>query len=338
MNKKSLREKHGITLIALIITIIIMIILVAVSVSVIINSGLIGKAKKAGEGYKTAYEQEQKIGETINVDGVEYTLDEYIDSIGGDGGTNTTKDKNGLEIAQGENTFPYLPDSNSEITGKENEKNDLSYGLTVKDSNGNEWVWIEVPTSIYGNTEYNSNGDMQPENSEDYVKIRYCLETYAKTLIPEGTTTKNTKNGYKDYWYYYPSNGTVYSKDPVTGDQYMNDTANSDDISSYLTDNDGTKGTGLTYAQYQIKYKAMLKSVYENGGFYIGKYETGTETARGAETDELTLPVIKENAYPYTWITCSQAESLAEGLTTGRKNCKSNVWSTMGFSIKAFKQ
>ena len=25
---------------------------------------------------------------------------------------------------------------------------------------------------------------------------------------------------------------------------------------------------------------AMLKSVYENGGFYIGKYEVGTETLR----------------------------------------------------------
>ena len=77
MNKKFLREKHGITLIALIITIIIMLILVAVSVSILINSGLIGKAKEGAEKTKSAYEQEQRIGETISVDGVEYTIDEY---------------------------------------------------------------------------------------------------------------------------------------------------------------------------------------------------------------------------------------------------------------------
>ncbi len=188
-----MKKNNGITLIALIITIIIMLILVAVTISILINSGLIGKAKEGAQKTKTAYEQEQRLGETINVDGVEYTLDEYLNSLNGDGGSSTPKDKNGLTIAQGENTFPYLPDSNSEITGKENEKNDLSYGLTVKDSNGNEWVWIEVPTSIYANTAYNSNGDMQPANSEDYVKMRYCLETYAKTLIPEGTSYKNTK-------------------------------------------------------------------------------------------------------------------------------------------------
>ena len=143
----------------------------------------------------------------------------------------------------------------------------------------------------------------------------------------------------KDYWYYYPSNGTVYSKDPLTGDQYLNDAANSNDISSYTDAEtpDGTKGTGLSFSQYETKYKAMLKSTYENGAFYIGKYETGTETARGAGSDALTTAVIKENAYPYNYVTISQAEAKAESLATGRKNNKFNVWSTMGFSIKTFK-
>ena len=117
----------------------------------------------------------------------------------------------------------------------------------------------------------------------------------------------------------------------------MNNTANSDDISTYLTDTDGTKGTGLNFSQYETKYKAMLKSTYENGGFYIGKYETGTETARGAGSNALTAAVIKENAYPYNFVTISQAEARAESLATGRKNNKFNVWSTMGFSIKTFK-
>ena len=72
--------------------------------------------------------------------------------------------------------------------------------------------------------------------------------------------------------------------------------------------------TGLTSEQYtQLKQK-MLKSVYQNGGFYIGKYETGTETARtsvDASTAPTETPVIKQNVYPYNYVTCSQAQTLA---------------------------
>ncbi len=327
-----MKKNNGITLIALIITIIIMLILVAVSISILINSGLIGKAKEGAQKTKSAYELESRMGDSININGETYnSIDEVIGDL--DGGESVT-------IAQGENTFPYLPDNSSTITN-----NDLATGLTVKDSNQNEWVWIEVPTSIYTNSAYNTQsttGDMQPANAEDYIKIRYCLETYAKTLIPEGTEYSNTKKGYRDYWYYYWSTAnnlaySVYSKDPLTGEQYKNNEANSEDISTYLTSTDGTKGIGLTYIQYQALYQAMLKSVYENGGFYIGKYETGTETARSSGSNTLTTPVIQENAYPYNYVTISQAESLAESLATGRKNSKFNVWSAMGFSIKAFK-
>ena len=52
----------------------------------------------------------------------------------------------------------------------------------------------------------------------------------------------------------------------------------------------------------------MLKSVYQNGGFYIGKYETGREE----------IPVIKQNAYPYNNVTCSQAQTLASKMESGK--------------------
>ena len=65
----------------------------------------------------------------------------------------------------------------------------------------------------------------------------------------------------------------------------------------------------------------MLKSIYENGGFYVGRYETGIEMSENFRyygTDYTTehpitqKPVIKANAYPYNWVRCSQAEKLAE--------------------------
>ena len=74
-----MKKNNGITLIALIITIIIMLILVAVTISILINSGLIEKAKKAKQDTKTAYEQEQRLGESINIDGVVYnSIDDII--------------------------------------------------------------------------------------------------------------------------------------------------------------------------------------------------------------------------------------------------------------------
>ena len=65
----------------------------------------------------------------------------------------------------------------------------------------------------------------------------------------------------------------------------------------------------------------MLKSVYQNGGFYIGKYETGIEDApkiSGSSSKVPTeTPVIKPNAYPYNFVTCSQAQTLASNMESG---------------------
>ena len=65
----------------------------------------------------------------------------------------------------------------------------------------------------------------------------------------------------------------------------------------------------------------MLKSVYQNGGFYIGKYETGIEdapkTSGSSSTAPTEIPVIKPNAYPYNYVTCSQAQTLASNMEHG---------------------
>ena len=68
---------------------------------------------------------------------------------------------------------------------------------------------------------------------------------------------------------------------------------------------------------YTDKYNKMLKSVYQNGGFWIGRYEIGIDenTIRNNSNKSTTTnhtPVIKANKIPYNYITCSQAESLAE--------------------------
>lgn len=55
----------------------------------------------------------------------------------------------------------------------------LANGLVVRDGAGNEYVWVEVPTSIYDNETYNTEtetGDKKPANKEETNKIEYCLK------------------------------------------------------------------------------------------------------------------------------------------------------------------
>ena len=76
----------------------------------------------------------------------------------------------------------------------------------------------------------------------------------------------------------------------------------------------------------------MLKSVYENGGFYVGRYEAGIDTTTGtnrtSNTDKnsdgkytmpSTVPVTKADAYPYTYVTRTQAQNLASKVNAGTK-------------------
>ena len=69
--------------------------------------------------------------------------------------------------------------------------------------------------------------------------------------------------------------------------------------------------------EYNNHKNTMLKSVYENGGFYIGKYEVGTETLRTSSDANLTIPVIKEGVYPYNFLTNKQAQEKSKELATG---------------------
>lgn len=78
-------------------------------------------------------------------------------------------------------------------------------------------------------------------------------------------------------------------------------------------------GCGIPDADtYTDKYNKMLKSVYQNGGFWIGRYEMGDSEATLNNTGSTSssgadyTPVIKANQIPYNNIVCSQAESLAE--------------------------
>lgn len=154
---------------------------------------------------------------------------------------------------------------------------------TFKDSSNNEWVWIEVPKTVTANV---------TEDNDIYDALRdYCKDVIAKT----GTDYKTTTCGWTDEWYAW-------------------DTTNNKAITeATITDEEQKKlknGCGLSLSEYNATKHEMLNSIKENGGFYIGKYETGNQGGTA---------VIKQNQFPYNWVTCSQAQNLAKGFTTDGK-------------------
>ena len=175
-------------------------------------------------------------------------------------------------------TTPYYPDN----TFTKVEGTDLSNGLVIKDTSGNEYVWIEVPktTGVYPTAGLEITNFTETE----YTAIETDLHTYT------------------DY-YRRNKSGALTSYE----DKYYSDAT-----------------TGLTSAQYTELKQKMLKSVYENGGFWIGRYEAGIEKNRTSKDEEITAePLSKqgtvENAvYPYTYVTCSQAQTIASKLSTGK--------------------
>jgi len=99
---------------------------------------------------------------------------------------------------------------------------------------------------------------------------------------------------------------TYYRKETSYDDTYASDT---------------TSGWFKNTSAYNTAKQKMLKSVYQNGGFWVGRYEAGIEdetNIRKEKTDTVTLtPVTKKNVYPYNYVTRTQAKVLAEQVEAG---------------------
>ena len=156
---------------------------------------------------------------------------------------------------------------------------DLSTGLVMKEkATGSEYVWVEVPRT---ETVYRTAGlNITSFTNDEYKNIETDLHTY----------TNDYRNG--------TSYSDVYYPDSTTG---------------WFTE------TGDT--SYDTAKKKMLKSVYQNGGFWVGRYEAGIENEvdiRKEDSATATLiPVTKQNMYPYTYVTRTQAKVLAEQVESG---------------------
>ena len=260
--------------------------------SVDLSADLTAKATSTNDEYfevqcsldKTTLKAQEETTMTVKVKLLKTPIDETKENLSTEIGVNIDAEPKqpGEEINGGATTVTsqkpkttggtYLPDGFTQVEGTT-----LENGLTIQDSTGNQYVWVEVPKTT---TVYQTAGlNIKDFTTEEYTAIETDLHTYT--------------NDYR--------NGTSYK------DEYYSDAT-----------------TGLKSEQYTELKQKMLKSVYQNGGFYVGKYETGIEdtpkTSGSSSTAPTETPVIKPNAYPYNYVTCSQAQTLASNMESGNYN------------------
>ena len=176
-------------------------------------------------------------------------------------------------------TVPYLPSDDFHY----DTSTSVDTGFIIADSNGNEYVWVVVPRTA---AVYKTTGLGKTTFTDaDYTSIEKDLKDYTSIYV--------TESGYSDL--YYPDDKNV--------GWFADETA------------------------YNNLKNSMLKSVYENGGFYVGRYEAGIGTNRtsieaqvnGKYPVPTTAPVTKADAYPYTYVTRTQAQNLASNVNSGTK-------------------
>ena len=275
-----LKNKKGITLVALVITIVVLLILAGVSINLVLgNNGIIAKAKDAETKSAEASQNDLK--------GMNGLVSEMEGALAGNGSTGSGSGNGGaggsgtdtkVPAEATTETAPYFPDNT--FTKKEGT---IDTGLVIQDASGNEYVWVVVPrtTAVYKTTGLGKT----TFTDADYTSIEKDLKDYTSTYV--------TRDGYSD---------------------------------TYVAD-DKNVGWFADATAYNNLKNNMLKSVYENGGFYVGRYEAGIGTNRtsieaqvnGKYPVPTTAPVTKADAYPYTYVTRTQAQNLASNVNSGTK-------------------
>ena len=158
----------------------------------------------------------------------------------------------------------------------------------------------------------------------------YLPTGFSQVADPETDVTIQDPQGNQYVWVSVPQTLDVYPTAGLNITTFTNEecalieedlhTYTSAYRTSYTDTWNSEEQQGFTSADaYNAEKNKMLKSVYQNGGFYVGKYETGidySETQRTSNSGSQT-PVIKQNAYVYNYVTCKQAQTLASSMNSG---------------------
>ena len=301
MNFK-LKNKSGITLIALIITIIVMLILVGVVVTVVIQSNLLGTAKTAGDKYKTAYEDESNMSE-VTINGEKYaSIEDYLE-----GKVKLPEIKAGEKATQTSKYETAVVPVGFTVSGAGAEKT-VGGGLVIylidKKEDGTSWTEEEIKAIDWSNEE--TVADLRTKYDQfvwipiSHTKINDMFICQAKAeasdkcniTVKNGTATCTTHNSTQMAGRLYATSTGGKYKDDITEIYTPNSGLREPDVvtdydgdSNYLGNIAAVTGDSTSYASadkfketLQTEYNEIVKSIYNAEGFWVGRYETSNMT------------------------------------------------------------
>ena len=321
MNK--LKNKKGITLIALVVTVVVLIILAGVSINAVLgNNGIIKKANQAASVTKEA-----EVKEAINRTILEFyltndyaTLEDFLKAKAEDGSIDSvTKNADGtLTVKKGEYSVTVENKTNSSngsssggSTGGETQTPEITVGeiKVVADSTGTGSAITDAASVYLGNTLYITfvhsitGGTTVVDKTIPYAVTKNGTYTFTVTGTVNGKSyTKNvsvTVNQFKDVYELTYSDGIVYMPE---GFKIAKGSASTVQSGIVIEDKDGNQFVWVpvaTLADYKrtwytghgtlSNYSEALPedektSVETYKGFYIGRYEAGDKENTEAKT------------------------------------------------------
>ena len=376
MNK--IKENQGITLVVLIIYVILTIIILGILTTLTMHF----RSNIDKVNVQTAYDTEF---DKLNMQLIKETKIEknFIDmgtatdvSITFKNGNTYTYDPSSRAIYLNNNIkiAEYLTDVEFYVKEEENRQK-LTVILNVIDSPRKiEYVIAGEKFEQKKATEYENNGKIawipngftisgiESEQSIDGGLVIYD--------IPEGTTVDWTnpdsvKTQYNQFvWIPVEVNKTTEPKDTETSIASFYRTEWADNASTggerttrlstdytepYSKDSSDYDGTGTGKTGISAQITELTKSIYKYGGFYIGRYEAGSETARKDGSSQTAAFVVQQDKYPYNYVKWGKgmgdvsegAVYLSNSLYTGKTGygvksmlCTGAAWDSMLDFIK----
>ncbi len=144
----------------------------------------------------------------------------------------------------------------------------------------------------------------------------FCVsQVKGEDEISKGLVIKNNNTDDRYVWVEVPK--TIYDTAQSEKDYENIEKDMQEYAKDYRADNysdNWYSGCGIENSTEYLNLKnRMLRSVYEKGGFWISQYEIGADTI-ATSTGTSRTPRSKVDMYPYTYVTCAQAQQLSTNM------------------------
>ena len=345
-----MKSNKGITLIALVITIIVMLILVVVTIRISTKGGLFDYAGKAARETKDAITDETDIANgKITIGGVKYnSIEDYINNkplstikINMEvTHEDTAVTADGTNIKSIEHGAP-IPVGYSYVTGEKNT------GVVIQDDTNNQFVWVPVLQNQKIKIEIEAKEEITEIKIEDPLGTLITKNSENNDITVSGKTNTSiinpTTNG--EYTVTVKTASDEASKTLYVKSLYAQDITLMIDMNLAIikrrakelniTEDEATGCNTVEELVTTIKQEMQQytdsdiatheDSVNKYGGFYIARYEAGSENERTASSGTGDVVLSQANKYPYNYIKQTDSITKAATMNNGKTNVKASL-------------